>query len=192
MLYEVITTILWCSKSEKSKYTFNYEAMKSLNEGLQMRSDWHIPLCTGGERLKGDDGKKLHPTQKPEALLYRVLVSSTNAGDVVLDPFFGTGTTGAVAKKLGRKYIGIEQNTDYIEGAQARLDAIEENAGMDFVNITEKRQLPRVPFGSVVERGLLSPGTELYDSKGNVSALVRADGSLKHENATGSISYNFV
>src|SRR6185437_8124530 len=100
-------TLLWCARGRESKYTFNYEAMKALNDELQMRSDWFIPVCGGPERLKGGDGAKAHPTQKPEALLHRVILASTRPGDTVLDPFFGTGTTGAVAKRLGRGFIGI-------------------------------------------------------------------------------------
>ena len=151
-------TLIWAAKSPKSKYTFNYEAMKAMNEDVQMRSDWQLPLCTGKERLKGADGGKLHPTQKPEALLYRVLMSSSNVGDVVLDPFFGTGTTGAVAKKIGRNFIGIEKDRTYIEGAQKRIDetvCIRNGACLGYT--TKKRQ-PRVPFGSVIECGLLKAG----------------------------------
>jgi len=171
-------TMIWASKSPKSKYLFNYEAMKSLNEDLQMRSDWLLPICTGGERLKGDDGKKAHPTQKPESLLHRVIMSSTAVGDVILDPFFGTGTTGAVAKKLGRDFVGIEREADYIKVATARIDAIERNDDKTLVSAPNKRQEPRVPFGQVVEQGLLEPGTILFDHRKRFSARVRADGNL--------------
>lgn len=174
-------TLIWASKSEKSKYYFNYDAMKSLNEDLQMRSDWYLPLCTGSERLKGEDGKKAHPTQKPESLLHRVLMASTRKGDTVLDPFFGTGTTGAVAKKLGRSFIGLERDETYAAFAKERIDAIvplKEN----LVETKPKRELPRVPFGSLVERGLLEPGTVLMDSKKRHKATVHADGSIITQN----------
>lgn len=171
-------TMIWCSKSEKSKYTFNYEAMKAFNDETQMRSDWTLPICTGRERLKGEDGHKLHPTQKPESLLYRVLLSSTKPGDVVLDPFFGTGTTGAVAKKLGRNYIGCEMDEGYIKGAQERIDAVEVLDDPSVLEVTVKKKQIRIPFGSVVERGLLSVGDVLTDSKGKYEAKVRADGSI--------------
>ena len=178
-------TMIWASKSENSKYRFNYDAMKALNEDLQMRSDWTIPLCTGGERLKNDDGQKAHPTQKPEALLHRVIMSSTNTGDVILDPFFGTGTTGAVAKKLGRDFIGIERETDYIKHAQERLKAIKTGDDESLLKPIEKRAEPRVPFGTVIEQGLLEPGAVLFDHTRRYSARVRADGNLVARNHTG-------
>ncbi|MGN7438516.1 MAG: site-specific DNA-methyltransferase [Alcanivorax sp.] len=174
-------TMIWAAKSEKSKYYFNYDAMKSLNEDLQMRSDWYLPLCTGSERLKDDEGKKAHPTQKPEALLHRVLMSSTRKGDTVLDPFFGTGTTGAVAKKLGRSFIGIEQDETYASFAKKRIADVEPIKG-NLVETKPKRELPRVPFGSLVERGLLEPGTVLTDSKNKYRATVHADGSIIAQN----------
>jgi modification methylase len=174
-------TLIWASKSEKSKYCFNYEAMKSLNEDLQMRSDWTLPLCTGAERLKGDDGAKAHPTQKPESLLYRVLLSSTKRGDVVLDPFFGTGTTGAVAKRLGRHYIGIERDDSYIEAATKRLAAIVP-LEKHLTETLAKREQPRVPFGSLVEKGLLLPGAVLSDAKNTIKVTVHADGSVMAQN----------
>lgn len=180
-------TLIWCSKDPKAKYTFNYEAMKAINEGTQMRSDWYLPICSGGERLKGEDGKKLHPTQKPESLLYRIIMSSTQPGDVILDPFFGTGTTGAVAKKLGRQFIGIERETGYIAGAQARIDAIEPVSDMMDMQFTCKRQEPRIPFGAVVEHGLLRSGDWLFDAKQRFAAKVRSDGTLATEALTGSI-----
>lgn len=179
-------TLIWAVKNPKAKYTFNYEAMKSLNEGVQMRSTWEIPLCTGNERLKDDDGHKLHPTQKPEALLYRVLMSSTKVGDVVLDPFFGTGTTGAVAKKLGRNFIGIEKDATYVKGAQSRIDSIVSGSG-DMLEFTCKKKQARVPFGAVVERGLLKPGTVLYDAGRKNQITVRSDGSVTSGTAEGSI-----
>ena len=179
-------TMLWCSKSADAKgYTFNYEAMKTANDDLQMRSDWTIPVCSGGERLK-KDGVKAHPTQKPEALLHRVILSSTNVGDVVLDPFFGTGTTGAVAKKLGRGFIGIEQNPAYAGVAKKRIDAIQSGDSATLEIMTKKRE-PRIPFGWVVERGLLNPGDILTDAKGRHGATIRADSSLAGADITGSI-----
>lgn len=174
-------TLIWASKSKDSKYTFNYEAMKSLNEDLQMRSDWYLPLCTGGERLKDAEGKKAHPTQKPESLLYRVLMASTKKGDVVLDPFFGTGTTGAVAKKLGRSYIGLERDTTYAAFAQDRIDAIDPLKD-NLIETKAKREKPRVPFGSLIEKGLLEPGAVLTDSKNKYKATVHADGSIMVQN----------
>lgn len=181
-------TLIWATKSaEQKKYTFNYDAMKALNEDLQMRSDWLLPLCTGGERLKDAAGDKAHPTQKPEALLHRVLLATTNPGDTVLDPFFGTGTTGAVAKKLGRKFIGIERDEGYIKVARERLRLITPGAADDLKVTGSKRAEPRVPFGVIVERGLLSPGTVLTDPSRRHAARVRADGSLSCRDATGSI-----
>ena len=179
-------TLIWAVKNPKAKYTFNYEAMKALNENVQMRSTWEIPLCTGSERLKGEDGHKLHPTQKPEALLYRVILASTKVGDVVLDPFFGTGTTGAVAKKMGRHFIGIEKDKTYIKGAQKRIDAITPDLSGG-LNYTVKKKQARVPFGAVVEEGFLKPGTYLFDSKKNHQVMVRSDGSVANENGEGSI-----
>ncbi|MBR1648137.1 MAG: site-specific DNA-methyltransferase [Alphaproteobacteria bacterium] len=180
-------TLIWAAKSPKSKYTFNYEAMKAMNEDVQMRSDWQLPICTGKERLKGQDGAKLHPTQKPEALLYRVLMASSNVGDVVLDPFFGTGTTGAVAKKIGRNFIGIERDATYVAGAKARIAEVERIRSNACLNFTTKKRQPRVPFGSVIECGLLNVGDKLYDAKGDVSALIRSDGSLISTFGNGSI-----
>lgn len=181
-------TLIWATKNPKARYTFNYEAMKAMNDDVQMRSTWEIPLCTGKERLKNSEtGEKLHPTQKPEALLYRVIMASTNVGDVVLDPFFGTGTTGAVAKRLGRNFIGIEKDKTYIKGALKRLDNItvsQEEAALEY---NCKRKLPKVPFGAVLERGLISPGDVLYDEKKKNKAVVRSDGTIKFHSDTGSI-----
>jgi modification methylase len=180
-------TLIWASKTPQSKYTFNYEAMKALNEDTQMRSDWHIPLCTGKERLKDENGEKLHPTQKPEALLYRVIMSSSKVDDIILDPFFGTGTTGAVAKKLGRHFIGIEKEMCYIKGAEDRIAAVEPVKNQQCLEYACKKRLPRVPFGNVVERGLLEPGDILYDATRHHCAVIRSDGTIKSENAEGSI-----
>lgn len=180
-------TLIWCARSAGSKYTFNYDAMKSLNDGTQMRSDWTLPLCTGSERLKDDGGGKLHPTQKPEALLYRILMATTNPGDVVLDPFFGTGTTGAAARKLGRRFIGIERDSGYRMAAKARIAAVEPVSEPDLLLTPSRRSEPRVPFGTVVERGLLAPGALLTDVSGRFTAKVRADGTIISAEVRGSI-----
>jgi modification methylase len=180
-------TMIWASHSEDSRYTFNYRAMKALNDDLQMRSDWVMPICGGGERLKGDDGAKAHPTQKPEALLYRVLLACTNPGDVVLDPFFGTGTTGAVARRLGREWIGIERERRYIDVARARIDSalpLDESAMRTMAN---KKDQPRVPFGVLVESGLIAPGTTVTDHKRRFEAKVLADATLELGTNQGSI-----
>ena len=180
-------TLIWCAKSQDQKgYTFNYQAMKALNEDLQMRSDWLLPLCGGPERLK-ENGQKAHPTQKPEALLYRVLLASTEPGDVVLDPFFGTGTTGAVAKKMGRKFIGLEREGTYAALARTRIDQTLPGNTQDLEVTQSKSQQPRVPFGWVVERGLLAPGDVLCDARRRHSARVRADGSIVSADTKGSI-----
>ncbi len=181
-------TLIWATRdADQKKYTFNYDAMKALNEDLQMRSDWVLPICTGGERLKDGGGGKAHPTQKPEALLHRVLLATTNPGDLVLDPFFGTGTTGAVAKKLGRRFIGIEQEARYIKAARTRIAQGQPGAPEDLKVTTSKKAEPRVPFGLIVERGLLEPGTVLTDPSRRHAARVRADGSIVCRDATGSI-----
>ena len=179
-------TMIWASKSEGAKYTFNYEALKALNEGVQMRSDWSFPICTGHERLKDANGEKAHPTQKPQSLLHRVLVGSTNPGDVVLDPFFGTGTTGAVAKMLGRDWVGIEREAAYREVAEARLARVRKLDRSALEVSTSKRAEPRVPFGQLVERGLLRPGEMLTNARGQM-AKVRADGTLVADDVRGSI-----
>ena len=181
-------TLIWASRSAESKgYTFHYEALKGGNDDVQMRSDWFIPLCTGDERLKGVDGQKVHPTQKPEALLARTLLSATNPGDVVLDPFFGTGTTGAVAKRLGRRFIGIERETVYAQAARARIDAVEPLSQAALLVAPTKRAEPRVAFLSVIEAGHIQAGETLTDARGRHSAIVRPDGTLMAGPATGSI-----
>ncbi len=180
-------TLIWASKSQKSKVTFNYEAMKQANDDVQMRSDWLFPICTGGERLKDENNDKIHPTQKPEALLYRILNASTNVGDVVLDPFFGTGTTGAVAKKMGRNFIGIERETHYINAALKRIAKIKPMQADALETMRPKRKEARVAFGSLIEQGLIMPGTYLFDAKKKHKALVRADGSLICNKHVGSI-----
>lgn len=180
-------TMIWASKSEGAKYTFNYEALKALNEGVQMRSDWVLPICTGHERLKNENGDKAHPTQKPESLLHRVLVGSSNLGDVILDPFFGTGTTGAVAKMLGRNFIGIEREDAYRKVAEKRISKVRKYDSEALAVTTGKRAEPRVPFGQLVERGMLRPGEELLSLNGRYKAKVRADGTLVGADIKGSI-----
>ena len=180
-------TLIWASKSQQSKYCFHYEAMKVFNDDVQMRSDWTLSLCTGGERLKGDDGAKLHPTQKPEALLQRVLLSSTNPGDVVLDPFFGTGTTGAVARQLGRHFIGIEREPKYAAAALERIDNVEPLSQDALKTTVGKRAEPRIPFGTLIERGLVKAGEKLFDHTQRIAANVRIDGSIASKNESGSI-----
>ena len=181
-------TMIWASKDAKSKgYTFNYEALKASNDDLQMRSDWLFPICTGAERLKDDQGNKVHPTQKPEALLARVIMASSKPGDVVLDPFFGSGTTGAVAKLLGRNYVGIEREQKYIDAASARIAAVEPHGKAELTVMTGKRAEPRVAFVSLIESGLMKPGTVLTDAKGRHGAIVRADGTLAVNGQAGSI-----
>jgi modification methylase len=180
-------TLIWASKSEAGKYTFNYDALKALNDGVQMRSDWVLPICTGHERLKDAAGDKAHPTQKPESLLHRVLVATTNPGDVVLDPFFGTGTTGAVAKMLGRDFIGIEREQLYRDAAQARIDRVRRFDRDALETTGSRRAEPRVPFGQVVERGMLRPGEVLTSANRLNTARVRADGTLISDKSKGSI-----
>lgn len=181
-------TMIWASLDQNAKqYTFNYEAMKMANDEVQMRSDWIFPICTGHERLKNEEGTKVHPTQKPEALLHRVLMSSTKPGDVVLDPFFGTGTTGAVAKRLGRNFVGIERQQDYIDAATARIAAVEVIDKPTLAVTTGKRAEPRVAFGALIESGLLEAGTILTDTKKRWKATVRLDGSLEMNGESASI-----
>jgi modification methylase len=179
-------TMIWAAKSKDARYTFNYAAMKALNEDLQMRSDWLMPICTGSERLK-ENGEKVHPTQKPESLLHRIILATTKPGEVVLDPFFGTGTTGAVAKRLGRGFIGIEQDAHYAEIARARVNAVQWPTDESTFTVREARAEPRIPFGWVVERGLLNPGQVLTDERRRHTAKVRADGTLVSADFTGSI-----
>ncbi|OHC82579.1 MAG: modification methylase [Rhodospirillales bacterium RIFCSPLOWO2_12_FULL_67_15] len=179
-------TLIWCAREKDSRYRFNYEAMKNLNDDLQMRSDWTLPLCTGAERLKVA-GRKAHPTQKPEALLHRVILASTEMGDVVLDPFFGSGTTGAVARKLGRSYLGIERDGTYAAMAERRLRDVREVADPSLVSTPSKRAEPRIPFGWLVERGMLGVGAVLYSPERRYAARVRADGTLVTTDFRGSI-----
>jgi modification methylase len=180
-------TLIWASRSQKSRVTFNYESLKLGNDDTQMRSDWLFPICTGAERLKDADDDKVHPTQKPEALLHRILNATTKPGDVVLDPFFGTGTTGAVARKLGRHFVGIEREDTYIAAALQRIAAVKPLPAAAIETSVAKRAAPRVAFGSLIEMGLIEPGTELLDARRRHKALVRADGSLISGPHAGSI-----
>lgn len=181
-------TMIWASRDAKAKgYTFNYDAMKAANDDVQMRSDWLFPICSGGERLKDADGKKVHPTQKPEALLARVIMASTRPGDIVLDPFFGSGTTGAVAKRLGRHFVGIEREQDYIDAALARINSVQPLGSQTLTVMSGKKAEPRVAFNTLIESGLIAPGTVLTDQKRRHSAIVRADGTIASGSDAGSI-----
>jgi modification methylase len=181
-------TLIWASRDAAARqYTFNYEALKAGNEDIQVRSDWTLALCTGEERLKGGDKKKLHPTQKPEALLARVILSSSRPDDLVLDPFCGTGTTGAVAKRLGRRFIGIERDAAYAEAAECRIAATEPLPAASLAAFQTAREAPRVAFAALIERGMIAPGAGLFDAKRRHKALVRADGAIALGNAVGSI-----
>jgi modification methylase len=180
-------TLIWASRDRKSRYTFNYESLKALNDDLQMRSDWLFPICSGPERLKDDGGRKAHPTQKPEALLHRLLLATTNPGDVVLDPFFGTGTTGAVAKKLGRRFLGIERDPDYVAAAEERIAKVTVHTESTLSTLPSKRAEPRVPFGTIIELGILKAGAKLYDERRSIRAEVKADGTLAVPGQQGSI-----
>ena len=179
-------TIIWAAKSEKSKYTFNYQSLKCLNDDLQMRSTWNLPICNGNERLK-NNGKKVHSTQKPESLLHRIILASTLKNDLVLDPFLGSGTTAVVSKKLGRNYLGIEKEKKYFEAAYKRVKnaKVIEDEYLD--TLQNNKSKPRIPFGSLVEMGVIKPGTEIYDQKKKVNAKIMVDGSIKHQEFEGSI-----
>ncbi len=179
-------TLIWASKSEKSKYTFNYQSLKCLNDDLQMRSNWELPICNGSERLK-KNGKKVHSTQKPEALLHRILLASTNKNDLVLDPFLGSGTTATVAKKLGRNYYGIEKEKIYFKAAEQRLKKAKPIEDDYLDTLQNGRSKPRIPFGSLVELGIIKPGTTIFDNKKKINAKIMADGSIKHAQTEGSI-----
>jgi modification methylase len=181
-------TMIWAARGQDAKaYTFNYEALKAGNDDVQMRSDWTLPLCTGEERLKNPDGKKLHPTQKPESLLARVILSSSRPDDLVLDPFCGTGTTGTVAKRLGRRFIGVERDADYAKAAERRIAAAQPLPAASLAPFMTAREAPRVPFASLIERGLLAAGARLVDAKRRHRALVRADGAITLGETVGSI-----
>jgi modification methylase len=181
-------TMIWASKSPTAKPCFNYQSLKSMNDDLQMRSDWHMPICSGGERLKNDDGEKVHPTQKPESLLYRVLSASTRPGEVILDPFFGSGTTGAVAKQLGRHFIGLERDPAYIKEAKKRIAKAQHLDDPTLLAPQSKREEARIPFGALLERGLIAPGTILFDDRRRFSARIKADGTLIAKSPRGEHS----
>ena len=179
-------TLIWASKYKKSKYTFNYQSLKCLNDDLQVRSDWSMPICSGRERIK-KNGKKIHSTQKPESLLHRILLASTNKGDFVFDPFLGTGTTAIVAKKMGRNYFGIEKELKYFNAAKDRLQKTEKIEDDYLDSIKNNKSKPRIPFGSLVELGIIKPGTNIFDEKKKINAKIMIDGSIKHQNFEGSI-----
>ena len=179
-------TLIWASKNKKSKYTFNYQSLKCLNDDLQMRSDWTLPICSGNERIK-KNGKKVHSTQKPESLLHRILLASTNKNDFVFDPFLGTGTTAVVAKKLGRNYFGIENEKKYFKTAKQRLEKTIKMEDHYLDTIKNNKSKPRIPFGSLVELGIVKPGMSVFDYKKKVNAKIMADGSIKYQNSEGSI-----
>ena len=180
-------TLLWCTTSREAKYTFNYQNLKELNDGKQMRSDWYIPICSGKERLRKNNNQRSHPTQKPEALMYRIILSSTNKGDIILDPFLGSGTTAVVAKKLQRNFIGIEQDKEYISLAKKRLKQTKVLNDEVVIMKKSRKDLPKVPFGELVEQGIIPPGAVLTDKKEKYKATVTVDGSLKINNISGSI-----
>ena len=179
-------TLIWASKSEKSKYTFNYQSLKCLNDDLQMRSNWNLPICSGSERLK-KNGKKIHSTQKPESLLHRIFLATSNKNDLILDPFLGSGTSAAVAKKLGRNYFGIEKEKNYFKAAEQRVNATKPIEDDLLDTLKNNRSKPRIPFGSLVELGIIKPGTNIFDNKKKITARIMADGSIKHNQAEGSI-----
>ncbi len=179
-------TLIWASKNKNSKYTFNYQSLKCLNDDLQIRSTWNLPICNGNERLK-EKGKKVHSTQKPESLLHRILLASSNKNDLVLDPFLGSGTTAVVAKKLGRIFYGIEKEKSYFDAANKRLKNTKIIKDEYLDTIKNNRSKPRIPFGSLVELGVIKPGTEIYDQKKKVNAKIMADGSIKYQKSEGSI-----
>ena len=179
-------TLIWASKNKKSKYTFNYQSLKCLNDDLQMRSDWTLPICSGKERLK-KNGKKLHSTQKPESLLHRIILATTNKGDKIFDPFLGTGTTAVVSKKLGRTYFGIEKDKKYFRAALERVNKAKKIEDDFLDTIENNKSKPRVPFGSLVELGIIQPGNTLFDPKKKINAKIMVDGSIKYKETEGSI-----
>jgi len=179
-------TLIWASKDKNSKYTFNYQSLKCLNDDLQIRSTWNLPICNGNERLK-ENGKKVHSTQKPESLLHRILLASSNKNDLILDPFLGSGTTAVVAKKLGRIFYGIEKDKRYFDAANKRLKRTKPIEDDYLDTLQNNRSKPRIPFGSLVEMGVIKPGTEIYDQKKKVNAKIMVDGSIKYQQSEGSI-----
>jgi len=179
-------TLIWASKNKTSKYTFNYLSLKCFNDDLQMRSDWLLPICSGKERLK-KNGKKIHSTQKPESLLHRIILATTTKGDIIFDPFLGTGTTAVVAKKLGRNYCGIEKDMKYFKAAQERINNTKKIKDNYLDTLENNKSKPRIPFGSLVEMGILKPGTTLFDPKKKINAKIMVDGSIKYKESEGSI-----
>ena len=179
-------TLIWASKNEGSKYTFNYQSLKCLNDDLQMRSTWNLPICNGKERLK-NNGKKVHSTQKPESLMHRIILASSNKNDFILDPFLGSGTTAVVSKKLGRNYFGIEKEKYYFDATIKRLENTNIIKDEYLDTLQNNRTKTRIPFGSLVEMGLIKPGTEIYDQKKKVNAKIMVDGSIKYQQSEGSI-----
>ena len=179
-------TLIWASKDKNSKYTFNYQSLKCLNDDLQIRSTWNLPICNGNERLK-ENGKKVHSTQKPESLLHRILLASSNKNDLILDPFLGSGTTAVVTKKLGRIFYGIEKDKRYFDAANKRLKRTKPIEDDYLDTLQNNRSKPRIPFGSLVEMGVIKPGTEIYDQKKKVNAKIMVDGSIKYQQSEGSI-----
>lgn len=180
-------TLIWAGKDQSTRYTFNYESLKAMNDDLQMRSDWLLPICSGPERLKDEGGSKTHPTQKPEALLSRIVLATSSVGDTILDPFFGTGTTGAAAKRLGRNWVGIEQDPDYAEAAKTRIARVKKLSPSTLQTMRSKRAEPRVPFGTLIELGILKPGTTIVDGRKRFRAEVKADGTVALPGVQGSI-----
>ena len=179
-------TLIWASKSKKSKYTFNYQSMKSFNDDLQMRSTWNFPICGGKERLK-INGVKLHSTQKPEALLHRIILASSNKNDFILDPFLGSGTTAVVSKKLGRVYYGIEKEKKYFDASIKRVKKTNLIKDEYLDVIKNNKSKPRIPFGSLIELGAIKPGTEIFDQQKKIYAKVMVDGSIRYKGNEGSI-----
>ncbi len=178
-------TLIWAAKSEEGKPTFHYKAMKTFNDDKQMRSDWYLPICTGSERLR-ENGKKVHSTQKPEALLYRIILSTSSSGDLILDPFMGTGTTAVVAKKLGRQFIGFELEKQYIKAANERLNQIQP-IDTNLLNYDIERKPPRVPFGALIEREYIEVGEEIYSKDMKEKGIINANSSIEYEGIVGSI-----
>ena len=179
-------TLIWAAKNKKSKYTFNYQSLKCLNDDLQMRSDWIFPICGGKERLK-KNGKKVHSTQKPESLLHRIVLATTHKNDTILDPFLGSGTTAVVAKKLGRKYLGIEKDKTYFKAASERINTTKLIEASYLDTLENNKSKPRVPFGSLVELGIIKPGTNIFSQNKKINAKIMVDGSIRHKESSGSI-----
>ena len=179
-------TLIWASKNEGSKYTFNYQSLKCLNDDIQMRSTWNLPICNGKERLK-NNGIKVHSTQKPESLLHRIILASSNKNDFILDPFIGSGTTAVVSKKLGRDYYGIEKEKNYFEAASKRLKDTKVIKDEYLDTLQNNKTKPRIPFGSLIEMGLIKPGTEIYNQNKKINAKIMVDGSIKYQKSEGSI-----